>query len=85
MTASMLSHTLVSGVFDVVGGASRIGYRRARRSPFPGYDFEITLAHGYGKRYARITKTRAYVVVDEVEGKPVVEKWEIRKHAQFFD
>ena len=39
---------------------------------------------GWPYRYAKVLKTVAYVVVDEDEhGRPVVEKWDIRKHRIF--
>tara|TARA_Y100000356_G_scaffold128490_1_gene128478 strand:+ start:797 stop:1063 length:267 start_codon:yes stop_codon:yes gene_type:complete len=40
--------------------------------------------HGSGYRYAKVLKTVAYIVVDEDEyGKPVVEKWELKKNFKY--
>jgi hypothetical protein len=39
---------------------------------------------GHGYRYAKVLKTVAYIVVDEDEyGKPVVEKWELKKNIKY--
>lgn len=49
---------------------------------FPEYDSFVwvgpSLVAGTEKRYAKVLKTVAYVVVDEDENGPVVEKWAIK-------
>ena len=54
--------------------------------PFGGWlpDFDQVLELGHTMRLCRVTKTRAYVVVDEDESGPVVETWGITPRA-FFD
>ena len=37
-----------------------------------------SLVAGTEKRYARVLKTVAYVIVDEDENGPVIEKWQIK-------
>ena len=36
-----------------------------------------------GWRYARVLKTRLYIVTDEDENGPVVEKWHIKNHRNY--
>ena len=44
-----------------------------------GFPFEIAVGPMGETRYAKIYKTVAYVVVDEdVNGDPVIEKWQIK-------
>ena len=38
---------------------------------------------GQGWRYAMVKKTVAYVVVDEDENGPVVEKWNLKKNTKY--
>jgi hypothetical protein len=48
-----------------------------------GLEFEIAVGpdyHTLQTRFAKILKTVAYIAVDEdAEGKPVLEKWDIKK------
>ena len=47
-------------------------------------DFPHVVFTTDGKRYARVLKSVAYVVVDENEfGQPVVEKWSTRGHREY--
>jgi len=42
------------------------------------------VANDHGYRFARVLKTIAYIVVDEDDyGRPVVEKWYIKKHREY--
>jgi len=38
---------------------------------------------GDGWRYGRVLKTVAYVIVDEDEGGPIVEKWAIKNYNEY--
>lgn len=47
-----------------------------------GLPYEVDVA--FDKRFANITKSRCYMAIDEdAEGKPVIERWSIRKHIKF--
>ena len=47
-----------------------------------GFLHELDVLDGY--RFANVKKTVTYVSVDEdAEGKPVIEKWIIKKHCQY--
>ena len=44
-----------------------------------------TAGGGWGYRYATVKKTVAYIVVNEDEyGKPVIEKWPLKKNIEYF-
>lgn len=65
-------------------------YAAASDTPFPGYNCKLFCGHGLNGwpsepyRWARIIKTRAYVITDEgPEGEPVVETWHIRGHREY--
>lgn len=48
------------------------------------HEFPHVIATTDGKRYARVRKTVAYVVIDEDDsGQPVVEKWKIKGRREF--
>lgn len=53
--------------------------------PFPGYETKIYVGPIEGEfRYAKVTASRAYVVIDEdATGAPVVEKWAIKSHRKY--
>jgi hypothetical protein len=52
-------------------------------SPWPKYNMKVWLNQGKW-RYAKVVKTRAYVVVDEAEdGTPIVEKWILKKNGEY--
>lgn len=55
-------------------------FSAAKSTPFEGYDVLVwTRDDSY--RYARVLKTVAYLVIDEgLDGEPVVEKWDIKRH-----
>lgn len=58
-------------------------FSTADSTPFEGFGELVWLADEQS-RYARILKTVAYVVVDEdVNGAPVVEKWNIKRHTLY--
>lgn len=47
-------------------------------------DFPHVIFTTDGRRYARVLKTVAHVIVDENEfGQPVVEKWNLRGHRDY--
>ena len=56
-------------------------------SPFPGYEMKLYCGPYEEWRYAKVSASRAYVVVEEewVEGVslPVVEKWVIKAHKKY--
>ena len=43
-----------------------------------GFTHEVDVLDGI--RYTRVLKTVAHVCVDEVDGKPVLESWKLKKH-----
>jgi hypothetical protein len=52
---------------------------------FDDYDVKLWL-RGEEFRFARVVKTRAYVVVDEADdGSPVVETWIIKQHRKYIE
>ena len=39
---------------------------------------------GYDTRFAKVTKSRCYMALDEAsDGSPVLETWKIRKHVEY--
>ena len=44
-----------------------------------GLDMEVDV--GYDTRFARVTKTRCYMSIDEqADGSPLIEVWKLKKH-----
>jgi hypothetical protein len=75
----------VAGQFIEIDGRQTFEYTTPLTIvPFEGYDRHVFVGPLQETRYARITASRAYVVVDEdAEGKPVVETWKIRSHRHY--
>ena len=49
-----------------------------------GLNYEVDVAADI--RYAKITASRCYMAIDEAaDGKPVIERWTIRKHIKYQD
>ena len=46
-----------------------------------GLDYEVDVLDG--RRFARISKTRAHICLDELDGIPVVETWHFRQHTSY--
>lgn len=47
-----------------------------------GLEYEVDV--GDDRRYAKISKTRCYMAIDEgSDGKPVIERWNIRRHVVY--
>lgn len=58
-------------------------FSTASSTPFEGFG-ELVWLGNEQTRYARVLKTVAYVVVDEgLDGEPVVEKWNIKRHTLY--
>lgn len=78
-------YTNVRGVFTETSVGNRFEYR-VNDTGFQEEEFPYLIAVGPCNtfdefRYAKILKTVAYVSIDEdAEGKPIVEKWDIKKH-----
>ena len=73
------------GIFTEKDHRYRFEYA-AEPNPIFGHEYPHRLYVGYNgeTRYANVKKTVAYVVVDEdVDGKPVVEKWYINNHVEY--
>lgn len=72
---------------DAIGGFTEVDHGKwfEYRKNTTGFnvEFPYLVAVGHAEfRYAKLLKTRAYIVVDEDEfGNPVVEKWHIKNHS----
>ena len=72
----------IAGIFTEASFGHRFEYAVSDHSPFEGYDHVVFC--GDEVRYARILKTRAYVVIDETDdSQPIIEKWVIRGHSEY--
>lgn len=51
-------------------------------APWPEYDMWVWVGE-FDRRWAKVLKTVVYIVTDEDESGPVVEKWCIKNHRRF--
>lgn len=72
------------GEFTEVDYGCSFTYRKTTDAWALKHNFEYEVDVGYDTRFARISKSRCHMVIDEAaDGKPVVECWKIRKHVTY--
>lgn len=78
----------IVGRFDLKENGNVFEYSKAE-DRFFGEEFDMWVWVGptvdtLQRRYAKVLKTVAYIVVDEnPDGSPVTEKWEIKNHKKY--
>lgn len=78
---------LILGQFDEASHGTRFEFAQRRDAQrdtlWPEFPHIIFVGYS-GKRYAKVGKTVAHIVIDEAaDGSPVVEKWSIRNRRDY--